>query len=72
MISEGCKNDLDIPLNWPFGRVSVFPPLFKAVLISEEKAETPKLSQMVNLGDYLDHFYSNVSMEKIHAEDVLN
>ena len=37
--------------------------------IAEEKAETPDLSQMVKLGEYLDHFYS---MEKMHTKDVLN
>ncbi len=37
--------------------------------IAEEKAETPDLSRMVILGEYLDHFYS---MEKMHTEDVLN
>ena len=43
---------------------------FLLVKFSEEKVETPELSQMVKyLRDYLGHFYS---MEKMNTEDVLN
>ncbi len=77
MLSEGCKNDLDIPLILPFGRDRVFPPYFKAFLIadvlsgSNSRGEGGNTRSLPN-GQIRGISRSFLQYGEMHTKDVLN